>query len=155
VYPVLRAMEEAGRIRRGYFVAGLGGAQFALPGAVERLRSHRDGDGRALVLAATDPANAYGLALPWPVRGPTRSAGSYVVTVDGVASLYLERGGRSLVALRAFDGSWEDAAVHALRGLVTGGRTSRLALGRFPDELREALTAAGFAPTPRGLALHR
>jgi len=155
VYPVLRAMEEAGRIRRGYFVAGLGGAQFALPGAVDRLRSHREGDGRSLVLATTDPANAYGLSLPWPVRGPTRSAGSYVVTVDGLASLYLERGGKGLLALRALDGAWEELAVRALTGLVTGGRLSRLSLGRFPDELRPPLGAAGFVPTPRGLVLHR
>ena len=100
IYPVLRAMEESGRIRRGYFVAGLGGAQFALPGAVDRLRGMRDGAGDdgssdpALVLAATDPANAYGLALPWPAKGPQRVAGAYVVLVDLVASLYVERGGR-------------------------------------------------------------
>src|ERR1700674_1921770 len=81
IYPVLRAMEESGRIRRGYFVAGQGGAQFALPGAVDRLRTCPDGppvDGSSapavLVLAATDPANAYGLILPWPVKGPQRVA---------------------------------------------------------------------------------
>ncbi|HUY61276.1 MAG TPA: DEAD/DEAH box helicase, partial [Candidatus Dormibacteraeota bacterium] len=86
VYPLLKAMEEAGRIRRGYFVAGMGGAQFALPGAVDRLRSLRSpapgGPAAAVtVLAATDPANAYGLSLPWPVKGPTRVAGAYVVRV--------------------------------------------------------------------------
>ena len=77
VYPVLRAMEEAGRIRRGYFVAGLGGAQFALPGAVDRLRAFRDltptGVPKVVVLAATDPANAYGLSLPWPVPASSDS----------------------------------------------------------------------------------
>jgi len=154
VYPVLRAMEEAGRIRRGYFVAGMGGAQFALPGAVDRLRSFREPSGAVHVLAATDPANAYGLSLPWPVKGVARAAGAYVVLLDGEASLYLERGGRSVTALRPFDGGWEDVAVGALATLVRGGRLSRLAVQRFPDELKPALEAAGFVPTPRGLTLY-
>jgi ATP-dependent Lhr-like helicase len=159
VYPVLRAMEEAGRIRRGYFVAGLGGAQFALPGAVDRLRSYRTpaGDGPArppsvLVLAATDPCNPYGAALAWPERGPQRVAGAYVVLVDGEASLYLERGGRGLLGLRAFDASWEDAAVTALVGLLHDGRLRRMVLQRYPEQLAEALAAAGFVTTPKGLA---
>src|SRR5205823_3560344 len=117
VYRVLRAMEEAGRVRRGYFVAGLGGAQFALAGAVDRLRSARpdeDAGPQALVLAATDPANPYGVALPWPTKGPQRAAGAYVILIDGIPSLYLERGGRAVVTLRAYDGSWEAAAVDAL-----------------------------------------
>ncbi|MCB0993837.1 MAG: DEAD/DEAH box helicase, partial [Acidimicrobiales bacterium] len=82
VYPVLRALEEQGRIRRGYFVEGLGAAQFALPGAVDRLRGARAADDAVVVLAATDPAQPYGAALAWPevVAGrPTRSAGSLVV----------------------------------------------------------------------------
>src|SRR5262249_62373800 len=69
VYPVLRALEESGRARRGWFVAGLGAAQFALPGAVDRVRSFRtvnEDDPPALVLAATDPAQPYGAALAWP-----------------------------------------------------------------------------------------
>src|SRR4029077_19964557 len=69
VYPVLKAFEEAGRCRRGYFVEGLGGAQFAHAGAVDRLRGLGPADGAVLVLAATDPANPYGAALPWPERG--------------------------------------------------------------------------------------
>ena len=104
VYPVLRAMEEAGRIRRGYFVDGLGAAQFALAGALDRLRAARDPadpptTGAIHLLAAADPANPYGAALAWPRRGETdrrplqRAAGAYVVLVDGVAALYLERGG--------------------------------------------------------------
>ena len=112
VYPVLRAMEESGRARRGYFVAGLGAAQFALPGAVDRLRAARDREeGSVLVLAATDPAQPYGAALPWP-RGEgeerlplQRAAGAYVVLVDGRAALYLERGGRSLITLPDGEGS--------------------------------------------------
>ncbi len=72
VYPVLKAMEESGRVRRGYFVTGLGAAQFALPGAVDRLRSLRDApeDAEVAVLAATDPANPYGATLPWSAKSP-------------------------------------------------------------------------------------
>ena len=156
VYPVLRAMEESGRVRRGYFVTGLGGAQFALPGAVDRLRSVRDagGSGRApaaAVLAATDPANAYGVALPWPVPGPRRVAGAYVVLLDGLASLYVEKGGRALVALRPYDGEWESFAVAALTTLLADGRLARLGVERYDAELAPALAAAGFVPTPKGL----
>ena len=152
VYPVLRALEESGKARRGYFVAGLGGAQFALPGAVDRLRSARDvGAARSLVLAATDPANAYGVSLPWPVPGPRRVAGAYVVLVDGHASLYVEKGAKALLALRPLDGSWEQAAVGALDGLVASGRVRRLAIERFDEGLTQALRGAGFVPSPRGL----
>jgi ATP-dependent helicase Lhr and Lhr-like helicase len=152
VYPVLRAMEESGRCRRGYFVAGLGGAQFALPGAVDRLRAdRRDSAKGALVLAATDPANAYGLSLPWPVNGPRRVAGAYVVLLDGEPSLYVEKGAKGLIALRPYDGTWEDAAVAAVGTLVTGGRLRRLSVERYDDELEPVLRAAGFVPTPRGL----
>ena len=117
VYPVLRAMEEAGRIRRGYFVDGLGAAQFALPGAVDRLRAMRDqpgelaGDRGRIVqlLAAADPANPYGAALAWPRRGDTdrrpfqRAAGAYVALVDGAAVVYVDRGGTSIQTLPASD----------------------------------------------------
>jgi ATP-dependent Lhr-like helicase len=167
VYPVLRAMEESGRIRRGYFVTGLGGAQFALPGAVDRLRGFREGtpDGVAstVVLAATDPANPFGVALPWPQRPrtetgpaagdarPQRTAGAFVVLVDGHASLYVERGGKGLAALRALDGTWEAQAVAALVDLVARGRFSRLSVERFPPELEPLLRAAEFVPTPKGL----
>jgi len=160
IYPVLRAMEESGRIRRGYFVAGMGGAQFALPGAVDRLRAARDPgeagaavgtDDSVLVLAATDPANVHGLSVPWPQKGPTRVAGAYVVFVDGTLSLYVERGGKGLVAQRDFDGTWEQRAVGALAALVAAGRWSRLALQRYPEQLLTALRAADFTPTPKGL----
>ena len=111
VYPVLRAMEEAGQARRGYFVEGLGGAQFALPGAVDRMRALADGSRknksaeRAVVLAAADPAQPYGAALPWPERPgetpsshrPGRKAGALTVLVDGSLVLYVERGGRTLL----------------------------------------------------------
>ena len=102
VYPVLREMEERGRVRRGYFVEGLGGAQFCLPAALDRLRSERgdpggdDGPRNVLVLAAADPANPYGATLPWPRRDEEdrrpfqRAAGAYVVLVDGEPVIYLE-----------------------------------------------------------------
>src|SRR5439155_17229075 len=105
VYPVLRALEEAGRIRRGYFVDGLGAAQFALAGALERLRTVRDPiDSRPVVhlLAASDPANPYGAALGWPRRDDAdrrpfqRVAGAYVVFVDGQAAVYVDRRGSSI-----------------------------------------------------------
>ena len=160
MYKVLKAMEEAGRVRRGYFVAGMGGAQFAVPGAVDRLRAFREPPPRpdVCVLAATDPANAYGVALPWPVKGPQRAAGAYVVLVDGLPSLYLEKGGRSLVALRPFDDSWEDVVLDTVAGMVgaddegRGVRFRRLVLERVPDELVPRLRARGFVATPKGMA---
>ncbi len=117
VYPVFKLLEEGGRIRRGYFVDGLGAAQFALPGAVDRLRAMRDLPGEVAgehghvvhLLAAADPANPYGAALPWPRRGEgdkrvfQRAAGAYVVLVDGAAALYVDRGGSSLQVLAAAD----------------------------------------------------
>ncbi len=135
IYPVLRAMEESGRIRRGYFVEGLGAAQFALPGAVDRMRAMREGaagtgrgaaesEGGAAVqlLAAADPANPYGAALSWPRRDESdrrplqRAAGAYVALVDGAATVYLERGGHSLQMLPAAeDGAIAERGLAALR----------------------------------------
>jgi ATP-dependent Lhr-like helicase len=113
VYQVLKAMEDAGRVRRGYFVAGLGAAQFAMPAAVDLLRAHREPPEhvRAIIVAATDPANPYGTIVPWPTRsrgdhssaspgdgrGPTRTAGALVALVDGDAVCYVRRGGRELL----------------------------------------------------------
>ena len=156
VYPVLRAMEEAGRIRRGYFVAGLGGAQFALPGAVDRLRAVRQpGDElRPLVLAATDPANPYGISVDWPVANLQRAAGAYVVLAGGVASLYVEKGGKGLVVLREFDGTWEAVAVNALKQLVGEGRFRRMSVEKVADALEPFLREAGFVVTPKGLVLY-
>jgi ATP-dependent helicase Lhr and Lhr-like helicase len=159
VYPVLRAMEERARVRRGYFVAGLGGAQFALPGAVERLRAVRDAtpppDVPVVLVAATDPANPYGAALSWPEPPGggrvARVAGAYVVLVDGTASLFVDKGGRGVVALRECDGTWEASAVDAMVSLVRDGRVRKLAVERVDDALVPFLEAAGFVPTPKGL----
>jgi ATP-dependent Lhr-like helicase len=170
-YPILRAMEEAGRIRRGYFVEGLGAAQFALSGALERLRTVREPESAApivLLLAATDPAQPYGAALAWPRRGEDdrrplqRAAGAYVVLVDGTAAAYLERGGASVQLLPAAD----DAdtlrlAVSGLRTLVTDGRVRELVIKRVDGEpvsssvRRDDLLEAGFVPGYRGLTLRR
>jgi ATP-dependent Lhr-like helicase len=190
-YRVLAAFEDAGRVRRGYFVEGLGASQFATTGAVDRLRasSRQPGDepdpanptGRTVVLAAADPANPYGAALPWPDRPdrpsrpdqgqrgderahmshkPGRKAGALVVLVDGELALYVERGGRSLL-------SWTDdqavlqAAADALALAVRDGALGRLTVERADGEgllaaehpLAVALSAAGFHATPRGLRI--
>ena len=167
VYPILRAMEESGRARRGYFVAGLGAAQFALPGAVDRLRAVREDEPVVRVLAATDPAQPYGAALAWPrsaddERLPLqRAAGAYVVIVDGAAALYLERGGRGLLRLPvATDSEVARRAVEALAAAVgpTGPmRELRLErVDRVPvaeSALGDALRDAGFRPSYRGWIL--
>jgi ATP-dependent Lhr-like helicase len=163
VYPVLKAMKEAGKVRRGYFVAGLGAAQFADPGAVERLRSVRRPGGdeadhtSTLVLAAADPAQPYGAALPWPPGDgrPARQTGAYVVLVDGAPAAYLERGARSLLTFGADPPAWVDA----LASLVKDGRLKRIQLGRIDGldagshPAADALRAAGFLDGYRGLTL--
>ncbi|MBA2255403.1 MAG: hypothetical protein H0W07_09840 [Chloroflexi bacterium] len=172
VYPVLRELEEHGRVRRGYFVEGLGGAQFALPGAVDRLRAERGDaggerhDAATLVLAAADPANPYGTVLSWPRHGDddrralARAAGAYVVLHDGEPVLYLERGGRSLQALpQAASPAALDASLRALAAAVADGRLAAIQVERVngtpvaESRLTEALTAAGFRQGYRGWAL--
>ncbi len=172
IYPVLRALEEAGRIRRGYFVEGLGAAQFALAGAIDRLRSARDpadarGDAPVVhLLAAADPANPYGAAVAWPRRGETdrrplqRAAGAQVVLVDGVAVLYAERGGRSLQTLPAADDPVAAGlAFGSLRALLGPGREREVIIARVDgapvadSPFRDTLIDAGFVPGYRGLVL--
>jgi ATP-dependent Lhr-like helicase len=211
VYRVLAAAEESGRVRRGYFVEGLGAAQFATTGAIDRLRAQsrplpdepepsgaerRDSPPSALVLAASDPANPYGAALGWPVRvtdltddpadsqplarsgpkarlglrpgpprqghKPGRKAGALVVLVGGALTLYVERGGKTLL-------SWTDdpallqSAADALALAVREGALGRLTVEKAdgasvlrPDHpLAAALAGAGFHATPRGLRLRR
>jgi ATP-dependent helicase Lhr and Lhr-like helicase len=116
-----------------------------------------------VILAAVDPANAFGHALPWPVKGPQRAAGAFVLLVDGLPSLYLEKGGRGAIALRPFDDTWEAPVVKALAGMVgteddsyraanRSIRFNRLILENVPDELVPLLKSNGFVPTPKGLA---
>ncbi len=173
LYSTLCDLETLGVCRRGYFVEGLGGAQFALPGAVERLRAERAASPGALVLGACDPAQPYGAALPWPtpvragVRRPARTGGAYVVLVDGAPVLYLERGLRSLAVLapsREPAGGQQagEAVLVALRELaaaVRGGHVARLALERIDGEpavgshWEQVLCELGFRASPRRLEL--
>jgi ATP-dependent Lhr-like helicase len=163
VYPVLKAMEEAGKVRRGYFVAGLGAAQFAMPGAVDRLRSLRerrtkdDEDPRIVTLAAADPAQPYGATVPWPASGgrPARAAGAFLVLRDGVPVAYLERGARRLLTFGATADRWADAVV----ALVKDGRLRRIELQQIDGEPLtdhpevDRLRAAGFTDGYRGLTV--
>ncbi|HEU0335719.1 MAG TPA: DEAD/DEAH box helicase [Gaiellaceae bacterium] len=163
VYGELRALETIGACRRGYFVEGLGGAQFALPGAVERLRELRSREEpEALVLAAADPAQPYGGVLPWPKRSGARAArvaGAHVVLLGGEAALFVERGGRSLVPLREPDEAWLRPALDALVGFVKRGGAKRLAVERYDGrpvtetELMPLLVEAGFLAGPRRAVL--
>ena len=160
VYAVLRALEESGKVRRGYFVDGLGAAQFALPGAVDRLRDLREpAAGREPVaLAAADPAQPYGAALSWPANDgrPSRGAGAYLVIADGRPVVFLERGARTLTTFSgAEDVAWPDA----LAALVKDGRLRKIELHRIDGATAlesphaERLRVAGFADGYRGLTL--
>jgi ATP-dependent Lhr-like helicase len=165
VYGQLRALETLGVCRRGYFVEGLGGAQFAVPGAVERLRELRpreDEEQEPLVLAAADPAQPYGAALPWPKRAGGRAArvaGGLVVLLGGEAALFVERGGRSLIPLREPDEAWLREALGALVAHVVKGGAKRLAVERFDGEpvsetaIYPLLLDAGFLAGPRRAVL--
>jgi ATP-dependent helicase Lhr and Lhr-like helicase len=175
IYRVLRAMEESGRCRRGYVVEGLGAAQFAVPGAIDRLRAlaHDEpppdpAEANAIVLAAADPAQPWGAALAWPdtvgsasgeVRHrPGRKAGALAVLVGGLPVLYVERGGRSLLSFTEDDAALR-AAARALAGAVREGWLGSLAVekadgvGSLASHLADVLTDAGFRATPKGLRL--
>jgi ATP-dependent Lhr-like helicase len=166
-------MEEAGKIRRGHFVDGLGGAQFAFAGAVDQLRAARERSGErdVVLLAASDPANAYGALLPWPaptarasgeIGRPRRAAGAAVVLVDGELALHVDRGGRQVLSFPAA-GSGEviSAAARALRGLFVDRRRRAMRVERIDGQaaldspLRGAFEAAGFRAEYKGLALDR
>ncbi|WP_409238997.1 ATP-dependent helicase [Streptomyces sp. PA5.6] len=182
VYRVLSAFEDSGQARRGYVVEGLGAAQFAMDGAVDRLRATANSRDRtdgsrpsdaqaAVVLAAADPANAYGAALPWPEppngasHKPGRKAGSLVVLVDGELTLYMERGGKTLLAWPAVpdapiaDDPRLHAASEALAGAARAGSLGTVTVERVNGEaaltspFAPLLEGAGFHATPRGLRL--
>ena len=164
-YKVLASLEETGRTRRGYFIEGLGAAQFATPATVDRLRTFatdpEEGAAPAAVtLGATDPANPYGAALGWPsIEGhrPGRKAGALVVLVDGALGVYVERGGKTVLTF----GLDETGLTAAAESLATTVRRSggKLRIEKIDGEFGigtpfgDALTAAGFAPTPQGLRL--
>jgi ATP-dependent Lhr-like helicase len=179
LYDTFCNLETLGVCRRGYFIEGMGGAQFALPGAVERLRAtpaspagaHGDDRARrALVLAAADPAQPYGAALPWPKRDgaqarpgrPARADGAYVVLVEEQPVLYVERGGRSLFTLAASSSKGDEhqhEALHELARAVRAGRVGKLALERIDGQpaiasaLAATLAELGFQSGPRRLTL--
>ncbi|MCF3180455.1 ATP-dependent helicase [Streptomyces polychromogenes] len=167
VYRILSAFEDSGQARRGYVVEGLGAAQFAMDGAVDRLRAAEKNPPplAAVVLAAADPANAYGAALPWPeppagaTHKPGRKAGSLVVLVDGELTLYLERGGRTLLA---WPEPGDPRLAAATAALVTASRSGTLpdltverinAVAALTSPVGQALETAGFHATPRGLRM--
>ena len=163
---VLRELEEAGKVRRGYFVEGTGGAQFAAPGAVDRLRAARQPERAApVVLAATDPAQPYGAVLPWPHRSPDkggarRVAGATVVLVDGAAVLFVERGGRRWITFAAADDpATFEIAAQALGRIARERRGKMLRVESIDGEAaREtkyaaALRAVDFRSDVRGLVL--
>ncbi|KRE69103.1 DNA glycosylase AlkZ-like family protein [Arthrobacter sp. Soil762] len=172
MYKVLARLEETGRCRRGYFIEHLGAAQFAVPATVDRLRSYSEDtqlakpEPMALALAATDPANPYGAALPWPALNveagtghrPGRKAGALVVMVDGALVLYVERGGKTLLAFSE-DASVLSAAGAALVGVVTRGAVDKLIMekvnghGILDTPVAAALAAAGAYSTPKGLRI--
>ncbi|HET9876098.1 MAG TPA: ATP-dependent helicase, partial [Mycobacterium sp.] len=171
VYKVLTAFEEAGRCQRGYFVESLGGAQFALASTVDRLRAYLDGvdpqqpDYHAVVLAAADPANPYGAALPWPAGDstarPGRKAGALVVLVDGALAWFVERGGRSLLNFTENTAA-QHVAASALAEAVADRRVDGILIERVDgapvlqisdSSVQTALVDAGFHRTPRGLRL--
>jgi ATP-dependent Lhr-like helicase len=175
-YKVLSGLEETGRTRRGYFIEGLGAAQFATPATVDRLRAfsgqqEADADAAAhtpvaLTLSATDPANPYGAALGWPSTDddrhgghrPGRKAGALVVLLDGELGLFVERGGKTVLSFLPDDQALRDAAAASLTATVrgTGGRLrvekvdGVFAVG---TPLGDALVASGFVATPQGLRL--
>jgi len=171
-YRVLAGFEDSGRARRGYFVESLGAAQFGTAGAVDRLRTYvltgTDEKSVGVTLAATDPANPYGAALPWPASSvgdgghrPGRKAGALVVLVDGALALYVERGGRTLLTF-VEDEPVIATAVESLGTAVRRGALGRLTvekadgagiLGADAEPIRVALEAAGFIATSKGLRL--
>jgi ATP-dependent Lhr-like helicase len=165
LYDTLGQLETLGICRRGYFIEGLGGAQFALPGAVERLRSQSaDAQAPPIVLAATDPAQPYGAALPWPkrdeeARRPQRVAGAYVVLARAEPILYVERGGKGIATLADEDDERMRPALEALASFVREGRGRKLSLERVDGEpvvgsaWEEPLVALGFRAGPRKLTL--
>jgi ATP-dependent helicase Lhr and Lhr-like helicase len=162
IYPVLKAMEESGRVRRGYFIAGLGATQFATAGALDLLRAFRDEPEKpeTLMLAAIDPANPYGALVKWPMSGLTRSVGASVILVNGMLACYIARGDKELrVFLPEDEPSRSMVAkevAHALAGLVMSGARRALLIVEVNDEpvarsaIAPFLAEAGFAATSMG-----
>ncbi len=162
VYPIFKAMEEAGRIRRGYFVAGLGASQFASAGAIDLLRSFRDDpeEPETVMLSATDPANPYGSLLKWPEQGLMRVVGASVILVNGRMACYISRGGKELSVYLPDDeperGTVARAVAKTLASLVEEGRRRAMLITEVNDEpvshspIAPFLVEAGFVATAHG-----
>jgi ATP-dependent Lhr-like helicase len=164
LYPALAALETIGAARRGYFVEGLGGAQFALPGAIERLRAPQAPGAGALVLAVADPAQLYGAALAWPegaAHTPSRRAGAYVVLCGGRPIVSVEAGGHSLQVHGEREAPVVATALEALAAAVRRGLVPRLAIEKIDGEpalaspVGRRLLDLGFRAGPRHLILTR
>jgi ATP-dependent Lhr-like helicase len=159
VYPVLKAMEEAGRIRRGYFVAGLGASQFATAGAIDLLRSFRDESDapETVMLASTDPANPYGALVKWPAPGPMRNVGSSVILVDGALAAYVGRGEKQVTAFLPDDEPRRSLVAReiakSLARLVESGARRALLVAELDAALAPFFAEAGFRPTAAGYQL--
>jgi ATP-dependent Lhr-like helicase len=163
-------MEDAGRVRRGYFVGGVGATQFALPAALDLLRSLREPgeDREVVVLAATDPANPYGTILPWPQnqsetgRGPTRTVGSLVIVIDGSLAAYISRGARQILVYLPEDEPARSAVGRALaERLAALARDAGLLVAEVngiptsDHPIAPYLLGAGFTPSAMGFLLRR
>ena len=171
VYPVLKGLEESGKVRRGYFVAGVAATQFALPGAVDLLRSLREEpeEPEVLFLAATDPANPYGVLLKWPEtktgRTLTRSVGASVVLVDGSLACYVARGEKQIFVFLPDDEAarvrMSEAVARTLANLVDEGDRRALLIAAVDNQeidrhpIASYLRAAGFVPSAQGYHLRR
>jgi len=165
VYPVLKAMEEKGRVRRGYFVAGLGATQFASGGALDLLRSLREEAERSetILLAATDPANPYGTIVKWPREGLMRAVGASVVLVNGALSAYLSRGEKQLSVFLPEEeptrGMVAREVATALASIVNSGRRRAFLISEVNGEkvantpIAPFLAEAGFVATAMGYQL--
>ncbi|OFT29565.1 DEAD/DEAH box helicase [Corynebacterium sp. HMSC08F01] len=164
-YKTLSGFEESGKAMRGYLVEGLGASQFSTPATIDRLRGHQDTDDvvgwpsgardpQVHVLAATDPANPYGAALPWPAQGPTRSAGAMVVLVDGLLAAHITRGGRTMTTFFDFfpDGVGDPMplVVDALTQAVRAGRMQPLSVEKLNGGPAFSLKDYGATVTHKG-----
>ncbi|MDO5508773.1 MAG: ATP-dependent helicase [Corynebacterium casei] len=175
-YKVLSGFEESGKAMRGYVIDGLGAAQFSTPAVIDRLRGLSDSPDitgwpsgtttpDTVVLAACDPANPYGAALPWPQQGPSRAAGALVVLIDGLCAAHLTRGGKTLTTF--FDQLPEgiehtqalEYVYRALMALISTGRLSPLVIEKangasiFDSTIANQLRTLGAGISPRGIRL--
>ncbi len=155
LYPVFSHLEETGRLRRGYFVEGLGGSQFALSGAVESLRSNASNS--TVAIAATDPANAYGSLINWPEADTrlARDAGAYVLLHSGVLVGYLDKGRRNLTLMTGDTSLYPEIGRELAAVAARHRRMTLLKVGEDTapaSPLAPVLREWGFAPAPKGLA---